>query len=65
MSHRMVLTISDDHYKWLDNKVRKKRGLENVQEAIRSILEDSYSLDKRQLLKNIDKRTAIEAVGAT
>lgn len=42
MSHRLVLTVSNDHFKWLEI-VQKKNGLENIQEAIRSVLEDGYS----------------------
>ncbi|MBU0777944.1 hypothetical protein KKH23_05230 [Patescibacteria group bacterium] len=42
MSHRLVLTVSNDHFKWLEI-VQKKKGLENIQEAIRSVLEDGYS----------------------
>lgn len=42
MSHRMVLTVSDDHYKMLE-QVRKERGLQNIQKAVSSILEDVYS----------------------
>lgn len=42
MSHRLVLTVPNDHFKWLEI-VQKKKGLENIQEAIRSVLEDGYS----------------------
>lgn len=42
MSHRLVLTVSNDHFKWLE-AIRGKKGLENIQEAIRSVLEDGYS----------------------
>ncbi len=42
MSHRFVLTVSDDHYKWLEI-IQAKKGVENIQEAIRSVLEDGYS----------------------
>ena len=42
MSHRLVLTVPNDHFDWLEI-VRKKKGLESIQEAIRSVLEDSYS----------------------
>lgn len=42
MSHRFVLTVSNDHYKMLE-VIQGKKGLENIQEAIRSVLEDSYS----------------------
>ena len=42
MSHRLVLTVPNDHFNWLEI-VQKKKGLENIQEAIRSVLEDGYS----------------------
>jgi len=42
MSHRLVLTISNDHFKWLET-IQGKKGLENIQETIRSVLEDGYS----------------------
>jgi len=62
----MVLTISDDHYKMLEQE-KKNRGLNNTQEAIRSVLEDVYSAN--QTMNNdsahkISKRTAKQAVGA-
>jgi hypothetical protein len=42
MSHKLVLTVSNDHFKMLE-AIQGKKGLENVQEAIRSVLEDSYT----------------------
>lgn len=42
MSHRLVLTVSNDHFKWLEI-IQGKKGVENIQEAIRSVLEDGYS----------------------
>ena len=41
MSERVYLTIPDDHYKWLEN-VRKSRGWDSVQDAIRSVIEDAF-----------------------
>jgi predicted CopG family antitoxin len=46
MSHRVTITIPDEHYDWLET-VMKKRGWENVQDAIRSLIEDNYRIDKK------------------
>lgn len=61
MSHRLVLTVSNDHFKWLEI-IQGKKGLENVQEAIRSVLEDGYSSymesndTMRMQMQTLDKR---------
>lgn len=41
MSYRLVVTISDEHRKWLEKEM-KRRGLANIQDAARKILADAY-----------------------
>ena len=45
MSWRLVVTLSDEHYSWLE-EVREKRGLETVQDAARAVLSEMYKADK-------------------
>lgn len=45
MAKRLVVSISDEHYAWLE-KIAKKRGLETVQDAVRLIIAEGYEKDK-------------------
>lgn len=45
MAKRLVVSLSDEHYAWLE-KVAKKRGLETVQDAARLILAERYEKNK-------------------
>lgn len=47
MSKNIPLTIPDEHYNWLE-EVRKRRGWEKIQEAIRSVIEDAFRADKKR-----------------
>lgn len=66
MSHRMVLTISDDHYKMLET-LQENKGLDNVQETIRSILEDVYTARQAISIRppKINRRMEKQAVGVS
>ncbi len=44
--NKIQFTISDMHYAYLEEE-RKKRGLDTIQDAIRSIIADNYRLDKK------------------
>jgi len=46
MAQKVTVTIPDSHYDWLIH-IMTKRGWDNVQDAIRSVIEDSFRLDKR------------------
>lgn len=48
MSHRLVLTVTDRHYDWLE-EIKKDRGLKNTQQAVNSVLEKSYRSNKKPL----------------
>lgn len=61
MSHRLVLTISNDHFAWLA-EVQKKKGLENIQEAIRSVLENGYSSDKGAEVIEMQRRMPLQTL---
>ncbi len=65
MSHRMVLTISDNHYEMLE-KMKKERGLAKTQQAVRSVLEDVY-ISTQTMTSNahFSKNTGKQAVEAT
>ncbi len=45
MSRRLVVTLSDEHYAWLE-EVRKREGLETVQDAARRVIAEVYKADK-------------------
>lgn len=61
MSRRLVVAIPEEHFTWLD-EVRAKMGLENVQDAARTIIADCYSQDKRKPKPN-RKKTKPEVSG--
>lgn len=65
MSHRMVLTISDNHYEMLE-RVKKERGLAKTQAAVRSVLEDVY-VATQKITSNapFSKKPGKQAVEAT
>lgn len=62
MSHRVTITIPDEHYDWLEI-VMKRRGWENVQGAIRSLIEDSFRLDKKIGAVKVDQPVSLKVVG--
>lgn len=41
MGRRLVVSLSDEHYAWLE-KIAKKRGLGTVQDAARLIIAERY-----------------------
>jgi len=46
MSRKVTLTIPDLQYNWLE-QVMTRRGWDNVQDAIRSVIEDAYRLEAK------------------
>jgi len=46
MVENFKLTITDEHYGWLE-QVRKTRGWDSIQDAVRSIIEDAYRMHKK------------------
>ena len=46
MAESIKLTVPDEHYGWLE-QVRKARGWDSIQEAVRSIIEDAYRMHKK------------------
>lgn len=62
MSEKVTLTIPDLHYTWLE-VVMKRRGWDSVQDAIRSLIEDSYRLDKKSGRK-IDDPVSVKVAEA-
>jgi hypothetical protein len=46
MVEHFKLTVTDEHYGWLE-QVRKARGWDSIQEAVRSIIEDAYRMHKK------------------
>ena len=59
MSRRLVAAIPDEHYAWLED-VRTKKGLESVQDALRAVIADSYSQEKRKPKPNWKKQEVSE-----
>lgn len=62
MSERVTLTIPDLHYNWLI-EVQKRRGWDNVQDAIRSVIEDAFRFDSK-LGRKMDEPVSIKVGGA-
>ncbi len=62
MSEKVTLTIPDLHYAWLE-QVMKRRGWDNVQDAIRSLIEDSFRLDNK-LGRKIDDPVSVKVADA-
>ncbi|MBU0777947.1 ribbon-helix-helix domain-containing protein [Patescibacteria group bacterium] len=54
MSRRVTITIPDEHYDWLET-VMKRRGWENVQDAIRSLIGDNFRMDKKTGAGKVDE----------
>ena len=48
MAKNLKLAFPDEHYDWLEG-VRKERGWDSIQEAVRSIVEDAYRMRKKTL----------------
>lgn len=48
MSHRLVVSIPDPHYIWLEEEVKKERGLETVQDVTREIIAEAYKARKEK-----------------
>ena len=46
MVENFKLTVTDEHYGWLE-QIRKARGWDSIQEAVRSIIEDAYRMHKK------------------
>lgn len=62
MSQRITITIPDEHYDWLEI-VMKRRGWENVQDAIRSLIEDNYRIDKKIDAGKVDEPVSMKMTG--
>ena len=62
MSQRITITIPDEHYDWLEI-VMKRRGWENVQDAIRSLIEDNYRIDKKIGAGKVDEPVSLKMTG--
>ena len=62
MSQRIVLSLPDEHYNWLD-EVRKRRGWETVQAAIRSLIEDSFRLEQKLGAGKVDEPVSLKITG--
>lgn len=62
MSQRIVLSLPDEHYNWLD-EVRKRRGWETVQAAIRSLIEDSFRLEQKLGAGKVDEPVPLKLTG--
>lgn len=58
MSQRVTVSIPDDHYAWLE-EVRKRRGWDTIPAAIRSVIEDSFRLDRKLGPKKIDEPVSL------
>ena len=46
MAESIKLTVPYEHYGYLE-QVRKARGWDSIQEAVRSIIEDAYMIHKK------------------
>ena len=48
MAKNLKVAFPDEHYDWLE-EVRRERGWDSIQEAVRSIVEDAYRMRKKIL----------------
>ena len=62
MSRRITITIPDEHYDWLEI-VMKRRGWESVQDAVRSLIEDNFRLDKKTGAGKVERPVILNVVG--
>jgi len=62
MSQRITITIPDEHYDWLED-VKKRRGWDSVQGAVRSLIEDNFRLDKKIGASKVDEPVMMKVVG--
>ena len=61
MSRRITITIPDEHYDWLEI-VMKRRGWESVQDAVRSLIEDNFRLDKKTGAGKVERPVILNVV---
>lgn len=62
MSQRITITIPDEHYDWLED-VMKRRGWDSVQGAVRSLIEDTFRLDKKIGAAKVDEPVIMRMEG--
>jgi len=62
MSQRITITIPDEHYDWLE-EVKKNRGWDSVQGAVRSLIEDNFRLDKKIGAAKVDEPVIMKREG--
>lgn len=58
MSQKVTVAIPELHYNWLV-EVMTRRGWDSVQDAIRSVIEDGFRLD-RKLGRKIDDPVSVK-----